>query len=152
VRPDAGTLAGLFSEAGVEAVVEEERFGIVCRLDPASLDAGLAAAAGAGYDFLVDLFASDTGEQLEVTYHLRSIAGDTEFYVRVPVPYDGEVPSAWGTYPAALYAEREAAELFGMSFSGHPNPKKLLTADDVDEYFMRKDVPVRTHEEVLRHE
>jgi NADH:ubiquinone oxidoreductase subunit C len=45
--------------------------------------------------------------------------------------------------------ERETAELFGLSLSGHPNPKRLLTTDGVPP-LLRKSVPVRTEEEVRR--
>jgi len=38
--------------------------------------------------------------------------------------------------------------LFGLTFSGHPNLKRLLTSDEVDVFLLRKDVPIRTEEEV----
>jgi NADH:ubiquinone oxidoreductase subunit C len=92
------------------------------------LDA-LAALQTLGYDFLVDLFGTDTGEKIELTYHLRAFATREDLYLKVLVNYDGQAPSVWCVHPAALYPEREAAELLGMSFPGHPNPKRLLTTD-----------------------
>lgn len=148
MRPDANTVRRTVEEYAGE--VAEEAYGVVCRIPSASVPAAMSAMVESGYEFLVDLFANDTGERLEVTYHLRSLSMDTELFVRTAVPYDGEVGSVWESYPSALYAEREAAELFGLSFPGHPNPKRLLTCDEVDVYMMRKDVPIRTHEEVRR--
>ena len=101
------------------------------------------------YDFLVDLFATDTGERIEVTWHLRAFARYEDLYLKALVDYDGEAPSVWRVYPAALYPEREAAELLGMSFPGHPNPKRLLTTDGT-EPLLRKSVLIRTAEEVRR--
>jgi NADH:ubiquinone oxidoreductase subunit C len=96
----------------------------------------------------VDLFALDSGEALELTYHLRSLAGPRESYLRCRVAYDAEAPSVWRVFPAALYAEREIAELFGMSFAGHPNPKRLLTTDEAGGCLLRKSVPIRGADEV----
>ena len=150
MRPDVAAVTHALESACPDCAVSEEAWGVLCIVSAEKADAALAALASSGYEMLVDLFASDTGEGLEITYHLRSHGGDTELYARVAVGYDGEVPSVWETHPAALYAEREAAELFGLSFPGHPNPKRLLTSDDVPGYLMRKAVPVRTHEEVVR--
>jgi NADH:ubiquinone oxidoreductase subunit C len=68
-------------------------------------------------------------------------------YLKCHVPYEGELRSVWEVYPAALYPEREAAELLGFSLLGHPNPKRLLTTDGTPP-LLRKSVPVRTAEEV----
>ena len=53
----------------------------------------------------------------------------------------------WEIYPAALFPEREAAELLGMTLTGHPNPKRLLTVEGT-EPLLRKSVAIRTAEEV----
>jgi len=133
--------------AGVSAEHTDEALGAVLRLPCSRIADALSALSAEGYDQLVDLFATDTGERIEVTYHLRALARLEELYVKCLVEYDGEAPSVWRVYPAALYAEREAAELLGMSFPGHPNPKRLLTTDGV-EPLLRKSVPIRTAEEV----
>jgi NADH-quinone oxidoreductase subunit C len=123
---------------------------VVCRVEPPSIEDVLTALREAGFDMLVDLFGTDTGDDIELTYHLRSIARDEDLYVRVGVSYDGSVGSVWAIYPSALYPEREAAELLGVSFAGHPNPKRLLTCDDVEVHLLRKSVAIRTPEEVRR--
>ena len=134
--------------AGVTAQVDDVRaLGAVLRIASADNVAALGALAAEGYDQLVDLFGVDTGEALEVTYHVRVLAEMRDAYVRVSLPYDGTLRSVWHVYPAALYAERETAELYGLVLDGHPNPKRLLTTDGV-EPLLRKSVPVRNAEEV----
>ncbi len=136
--------------AGVDsAEVAEERLGVVARVGRAAVADALAALRDAGFESLVDLLGIDTGEHVEVTYHLRSYASGQDLFVKTALPYDGELESVWQVYPSALMPERETAELFGLRLSEHPNPKRLLTTDGVPP-LLRKDVPVRTPEEFTR--
>jgi NADH:ubiquinone oxidoreductase subunit C len=134
--------------AGVTCeTVEMPALGILLRVAKPDVVAALSALGADDYDQLVDLFGTDTGEAVDITYHLRVLERMDDVYVRCTVPYDGELRSVWQVYPAALYPEREAAELFGFSLVGHPNPKRLLTTDGT-EPLLRKSVPVRDPEEV----
>jgi NADH-quinone oxidoreductase subunit C len=153
LRPDAGEIADILRNAGISAEVSDEALGVIVRVPASRVLVTLDALKGglSGLGMLVDLFANDTGERLEVTYHLRSLSTKADLYARVGLPYDGELPSVWRIFPAALYAEREAAEMFGMTFSGHPNPKRLLTTDEVEGPLLRKSLPVRDDEGVRRH-
>ncbi len=99
------------------------------------------------YTMLVDLFGTDTGDAIEVTYHVRSFSRDQDLFLRTSVPYGGEIPSAWRVFPAALYPEREAAEHFGIRFPGHPNPKRLLTTNEIPAPLLLKTTEIRTVEE-----
>ena len=149
MRPDATAISDRLASIGAE--VSDEALGVLARVPcPRVAEAlDLLRDAQPAFETLVDLFAVDTGEGLELTYHVRSLsAGD--LYVRCPVDYDGEVPSVWRVYPAALVPEREAAELFGLTLSGHPNPKRLLTTDEVEVPLLRKAVAIREGEEVRR--
>jgi len=149
LRPDANSTAELLASAGVRVTgVESETLGVVVRCERGCSEAALGTLRADGYELLVDLFATDTGDALELTYHLRDLDDLRELYVKVGVEYDGEAPSVWRVYPAALYPEREAAELLGMSFAGHPNPKRLLTTDEVGEPLLRRSVAIRTAGEV----
>ncbi|HEY5506439.1 MAG TPA: NADH-quinone oxidoreductase subunit C [Coriobacteriia bacterium] len=139
--------ADILALAGIAAEEADEKLGAVVRLDAARIDDALAALQTVGYDFLVDLFGTDTGEAIELTYHLRAFATREDLYLKATVVYDGEAPSVWHIFPAALYPEREAAELLGMSFPGHPNPKRLLTTDELPP-MLRKEHLIRTAEEV----
>jgi NADH-quinone oxidoreductase subunit C len=139
----------VLASAGIEAQIAEENVGVVVRAAQSDAPAALAALRDSDFDFvmLLDLFGTDTGERIEMTYHLRSLARDEEIYVRCGVEYDGQLQSVWNVYPSALLPERETAELLGLMLSGHPNPKRLLTTDGVAP-LLRKSVPIRTAEEV----
>ena len=142
------TAAGLSGE-----VVDIPNLGPVVRVQMTHVVAALEALRDAddtAFAMLVDLMGVDTGEEIELTYHLRSFLHESEAYVRIAVPYDGEIHSVWRCYPAALYPEREAAELFGLTFVGHPNPKRLLTTDEVEVPLLRKSVQIRSVEEARR--
>jgi NADH:ubiquinone oxidoreductase subunit C len=141
--------ADVLHACGIPFEAFTEALGEVVRLEAPRIADALAALEESGFDFLVDLFATDTGERLEVTWHVRAFSQRSDLYLKAFVDYDGFAPSVWQTYPAALYPEREAAELFGMTFTGHPNPKRLLTIDGT-EPLLRKSVLIRTAEEVRR--
>jgi NADH:ubiquinone oxidoreductase subunit C len=69
--------------------------------------------------------------------------------VKTRVPSDdANVPSAAGIYPAANWHEREARDMFGINFTGHPNLVPLLMPDEVPDHFpLRKDNPLQEIEE-----
>lgn len=147
---DATVLRGVLNQAGVtDIVVEELPMGTLVRLPSESVSAALSAlkASDSAYTFLVDLFGSDTGELVEITYHVRSFSRAEDLYLRAQLPYDGVLASAWEIFPSALMPERETAEMFGLALEGHPNPKRLLTTDAVGP-LLRKSVQIRTAEEV----
>jgi NADH-quinone oxidoreductase subunit C len=139
--------ADILAAARVSAELSSEPLGAVARLESPGVADALSALHYGGYDFLVDLFGTDTGERIELTYHVRALGSHEDLYVKTLVAYGGEAPSVWRVFPAALYPEREAAELFGMSFPGHPNPKRLLTTEAVGP-LLRKSEPVREAGEV----
>ncbi len=152
MQPAADDIRTRLSAAGVTAEVTVEALGVVARLAATAVTQALSALKEQAPSFgsLVDLFATDTGEALEITYHVRALTEGRDTYLKATVAYDAEVPSVWRVHPAALYPEREAAELFGLRFHGHPNPKRLLTSDEVEGYLLRKSTPIREGEEVRR--
>jgi NADH-quinone oxidoreductase subunit C len=132
--------ADVLAFAGIRCEATDEKLGAVVRLDADRIADALAALQTVGYDFLVDLFGTDTGERIELTYHLRAFATHEDLFLKTLVDYDGEAPSVWRVHPAALYPEREAAELLGLSFPGHPNPKRLLTIEGVGPLLRRSEL------------
>lgn len=136
-------LAGI---SGVETATGA--LGVVVRLPAAQVPAAIRALKESelGFVMLVDLFGTDTGEDVEVTYHLRSLSRDEELYVRCSLPYESVLHSVWNSYASALLPERETAELFGLTLAGHPNPARLLTTEDTPPLLLRS-VPIRTPEE-----
>lgn len=63
-----------------------------------------------------------------------------KLFVRLEIPRDdANVPSLTGLFKAADWQEREAYDLMGITFSGHPNLKKILTPDFTQGHPLRKD-------------
>lgn len=100
-------------------------------------------------DFLMDLAGIDLLEleeyktRFELEYMLYSTTGDVRVRVRVPVPEtDMDIPTATDLWQAANWAEREAWEMFGFNFAGHPCLKRLLTHHEFVGHPLRKDYPV----------
>jgi NADH:ubiquinone oxidoreductase subunit C len=148
--PDATVVRSILTGAGVrDPHAEETSLGLVCRVPSDVAPQVLAALRASELDFrvLADMLGADTGEDIEITYHLRSLSRDEEMYVKTSVPYDGQLCSVWNTYPSALLQERETAELLGLTLDGHPNPKRLFTTEGV-EPLLRKSIPHRGVEEV----
>jgi NADH-quinone oxidoreductase subunit D len=147
---DMTATSGVLDRADVAATVETiESLGAVCRVSAADARKALVAlrASDLSMDFLVDFFGIDTGEAIDIVYHLRSFARDEELFVKAAHDYDSVLTSVWDLYPAALMPERETAELYGLQLAGHPNPKRLLTTDGCPPY-LRKAQEIRGAEEV----
>lgn len=146
--PDETVIRSALSRV-TQAEVSASTLGVVARVPAADAAAALEALKASELDFvmLVDLLGTDTGEAIEVTYHLRSFARDEDLYVKCELPYDGVLHSVWNVYASALLPERETAELLGLTLAGHPNPARLLTIDDTPP-LLRRSVPIRTTEEV----
>ena len=81
--------------------------------------------------------------RFSVSYHLLAVRpGAPRVRVQVWVD-DGEaVPSVVGIWPTADWHEREAWDLFGIRFDGHPNPQRILMDDDWEGHPLRKDYPI----------
>ena len=147
---DKALIAKVFSDAQVGYEVGEvPGLGEVVRVAPRDASAALRALKGSthAYHFLVDLFGIDTGEDVEVVYHIRSFVYDEEIDLRIRMPYGSNLESVWEVYAAALLPERECAEMFGLTLSGHPNPKRLLTIEGAPALLLKR-VEIRTPEVV----
>ncbi len=148
--PDVTVTKRILEGAGISATVEEVPIlGVVCRVSSEQARDALLALRDSelGFTFMVDLFGVDTGDAIDVVYHLRSLSRDEEVFVKAEHAYDSVLTSVWKVFPAAHFPERECAELFGMTLADHPNPKRLLTTDGVPP-LLRKSVEIRTAEEV----
>ncbi len=86
--------------------------------------------------------------RFDVVYHLLSPYQNTRVRVKVQTDEDTPVPSAVDVFPAANWFEREAFDLYGILFSGHPDLRRILTDYGFAGYPLRKDFPVTGHVEV----
>ena len=146
--PDATHVHDVLRGAGADVASVEviEHLGPVVRCSCEQAPTVLSAL-NASHPFLADLFGVDTGEAVDVVYHLRSFERDEDVRVYVTHPYGGTLVSVWERYPSALMPERECAEMLDLKLSGHPNPKHLLLTS-ASEPMLLKRVAIRTAEEV----
>jgi NADH/F420H2 dehydrogenase subunit C len=94
------------------------------------------------YDFLSSVTGVDylPEDQMEVVYHAYKSTGGPALVFKVQVPRENpEVPSLVGVYPGADYQEREAWDLLGIRFEGHPNLKRILMWEGFEGHPLRKD-------------
>jgi NADH-quinone oxidoreductase subunit C len=90
----------------------------------------------------------DLGEEgLEVVTQLHSTAHHHDVRVKVRLPVeDPSLASIHDLYPTCDWHEREAMEMFGIRFEGHPRPVKLLLAEPFEGHPLRKDFPLMSRE------
>jgi len=104
-------------------------------------------------EMLIDLTVVDyPGRQprFEVIYQLYSLTWNHRLRVKVPVPEDDPVvSSAVGIWKAANWAEREAWDLFGIRFAGHPDLRRILMYPEFTAHPLRKDYPVGRREPLV---
>jgi NADH-quinone oxidoreductase subunit D/NADH-quinone oxidoreductase subunit C/D len=96
----------------------------------------------AGYNYLSSATAVDYLEEgkLEMVYHLYRIAGGPAMVIKAQTPRDNAVlPSLVPVFPGADLQEREAWDLYGIRFAGHPNLKRILLWEGFWGHPMRKD-------------
>jgi NADH-quinone oxidoreductase subunit C len=101
-----------------------------------------------GFDFLVDIAGVDglrlgRKERFELIYNLYSLRDGLRLRVKVFVPEsDMKVPTATDLWEAANWAEREAFDMFGFDFTGHPNLARILCHREFVGHALRKDYPI----------
>ncbi len=95
------------------------------------------------FDLLLDLAGADypdREERFEAVYHLYSIPRNQRLRLKVPLS-DGDenLPSLIPVWKAADWFEREAYDMFGFHFEGHPNLRRILTHEAFRGHPLRKD-------------
>ena len=90
----------------------------------------------------------DREERFEVIYHLLSLTKNTRVRVKVTTDEVQPVPSVIEIYPSAGWFEREAYDMYGMVFEGHPDMRRLLTDYGFEGHPLRKDFPMTGYVEV----
>ncbi|MDR7544131.1 MAG: NADH-quinone oxidoreductase subunit C [Armatimonadota bacterium] len=79
-------------------------------------------------------------DQFEVVYHLFSIAACHEILIKVRVPRsEPRVPSVTPIWAGANWHERETYDLFGITFEGHPDLRRIMMTEDWQGHPLRKD-------------
>jgi NADH/F420H2 dehydrogenase subunit C len=101
-----------------------------------------------GFDFLSDLGGVDWPDRFEVVYHLYATAdprGPLALKVALPDKAAPSLPSVTPVWQGAELQEREAYDMFGIVFEGHPNLTHMLTWEGFPGYPLRKDFENRLY-------
>jgi NADH-quinone oxidoreductase subunit C len=104
---------------------------------------------GQDFDYLVDVTAvefRDRERALQVVYFLRSLQRKVDVRVKVELPASDElaVDSVWSLWRGADWLEREVFDMFGVTFHGHPDLRRILMWETYAEgYPLRKSFPLR---------
>jgi NADH-quinone oxidoreductase subunit C len=99
------------------------------------------------FDFLMDVTAVDHQARgriprFDVVYHLYSLGHHRRIRVKCPVgESEAWVPTATDVWQGADWFEREAWDMYGIVFEGHPNLRRILCHEDFEGHPLRKDFP-----------
>ena len=97
-----------------------------------------------GYTLLTDLTAVDylAGGVIELVYRFLHLEGGPTLAIKTRVPRErAVVPSITPFWPGADLQEREAFDMYGVDFPGHPNLVRVYMWDEFEGFPMRKDFP-----------
>ncbi len=157
----AGAVSQWLSSQGFEhEVLEADHLGVeVVGVEPAFLPVIAAALKATGFDYLQCQGGYDEGPggRLVSFYHLVKLGAlvdqstgsqrlpaelkPEEVRLKVFLARDGNltIPSLYGLFRGADWSERETYDMFGITYEGHPHPKRLLMPEDWTGFPLRKD-------------
>jgi NADH-quinone oxidoreductase subunit C len=152
MSPSVGALRGEFGSAlGRHVVSCGDTIVYVRRERAHDVLAWLRDTPGQQFDYLTDITAveyRDPELPLEVVWQLRSLPRKADLRVKVELDKRGplEVRSVWDLWHGADWLEREVYDMFGITFAGHPDLRRILMWETYAEgYPLRKDFPLRGH-------
>jgi NADH-quinone oxidoreductase subunit C len=131
------------------------RFGeLTLEVNPGEIEAVLKFLRddeACGFSQLMDVCGADYPSRplrFDVVYHLLSMSNNQRVRVKLQASEETQVPSVTGLFATANWFEREAFDMYGILFSGHPDLRRLLTDYGFEGYPLRKDFPLTGHVEV----
>lgn len=134
--PDAVVATGSFRDQHW-AVVRSDRWLEVARW--------LRDDPRADYNVLVDVTAvhwPDRQPPMEIVAHLYSHSRNDGLRLKTRIPDTGPVASLTPLWSSANWNEREAYDMFGVVFEGHPDLRRILMPDDYTDFPLRKELPL----------
>lgn len=137
-------LVEVFERVGeISLVVERDAVFDVCRK--------LRDTPGLEYQQLMEIAGVDypeRPERFEVVYHLLSLTKNRRIRVKISTDENTPVPSVTGLWPVAGWLEREVYDMYGVTFAGNPDLRRILTDYGFEGYPQRKDFPLTGHVEL----
>jgi NADH-quinone oxidoreductase subunit C len=103
------------------------------------------------FNQLIDLCGADYPDRprrFDVVYHLLSYPKNRRIRVKIETDEATAVPSIVSVHPCADWFEREAFDMYGIMFEGHPDLRRILTDYGFTGYPLRKDFPMTGYTEV----
>ena len=104
-----------------------------------------------GFEQLIDLCGVDYPDRVQrfdVVYHLLSLTKNYRCRLKIQTDEDTPVPTITGVYPCADWFEREAFDMYGIFFEGHPDLRRILTDYGFHGHPLRKDFPMTGYVEL----
>ncbi len=129
---------------------------LIERIEPSALRSRLQALRGDGFTVLLDIGGVDYLDRkprFDVVYHLLKLPATVASVAAIGTPVrmrvlcgidDGiALPTVSDIWPSANWAEREVYDLFGITFEGHPDLRRIQMPADWEGHPLRKDYPLR---------
>jgi len=149
VHPSVEALRARFAEA-IRSVGRDALGYPVVWIDPeqnADVLAFLRQDADQSYDMLADVMGAHIGigAPIQVWYQLWSMTHGRQLRIACEVPFELlELDTVTDQWLAANWLEREVWDMFGVTFRGHPDLRRILMPENYEEGFpLRKDFPLR---------
>jgi NADH-quinone oxidoreductase subunit C len=152
---DEGVIAAAKKALGGALVATKEAVGEVTltvkREEIANTLKVLRDTPGLEYQQLMEIAGvdyPDRAERFEVVYHLLSLTRNRRIRVKVSTDEATPVPTVTTLWPVAGWLEREVYDMYGVTFAGNPDLRRILTDYGFEGYPQRKDFPLTGHVEL----
>jgi NADH-quinone oxidoreductase subunit C len=136
------TVEEIIRNACPDAVIESrDLFGVTnLKLQPSALHQVCVLLTENGFDYLADITTIDWNDRIEVVYQFTNLTSNEKIALRVDLDRQRpEVDSLIDIWKGADFQEREAFDLMGVVFKGHPDLRRILLPEDWEGYPLRKD-------------
>lgn len=138
--PSAFKELGIARPRVVRGVIDRKDLVEVCR----------HAKEALGFEHLSCISAVDWKDHFESVYHLHSYTTGVTLQLNAWIPYDDpRIDSLVKLWNAANYHEREAWDLMGIVYEGHPKLERILLPKDFKYHPLRKDFPQETERQYI---
>ncbi len=98
------------------------------------------------YTYLSDMVATDrftSEDRFEMIWNIVSLKDSTRIFVKTRIPEENPtLPTSIDIWPAAEWNEREAFDMMGIRFDGHPDLRRLFLPEDFEYFPLRKEFPL----------